>query len=40
MDLLIEAGCDIKIVNSQGIGPMYLAIKGNRIEMIRYLIGR
>jgi ankyrin repeat protein len=31
---------DLNFTNTAGIGPMYLAIKGNKPDSIRYLLGR
>lgn len=35
---LVDSGCDLNLVSSQGIGPMYLAIKGEKIDSISYLL--
>jgi ankyrin repeat protein len=39
MDIL-SSKSDLNFTNLQGIGPMYLAIKGNKPDAIRYLIGK
>ncbi len=39
MELLAER-TNLQFVNSQGVGPMYLAVKGNKTDSIRFLLGR
>lgn len=39
MELLGEKS-DMMFTNVQGIGPLYLAIKGNKPDSIRFLLGR
>ena len=39
MELLAER-TNLQFVNTQGIGPMYLAVKGNKPDSIRFLLGR
>lgn len=38
--MLFKAGADINITSSKGIGPLYLAIKSNKIDCAKYLIER
>ena len=40
MQALVDGGCDIKHTNNQGIGPMFMAIKSNQIDSIRFLLGK
>lgn len=40
MDLLFKAGADINITSKNGIGPLYLAIKSNAIDCVKYLVER
>jgi len=40
MQALIDGGCDIKYTNNQGIGPMFMAIKSNQIDSLRFLLGK
>lgn len=39
MQILAEKS-DLMFTNTAGIGPMFLAIKGNKPEAIRFLLGR
>ena len=39
MEMLAERS-NLQFVNSQGIGPMYLAVKGNKTDSIRFLLSR
>ena len=38
--MLYKAGADINILSKQGIGPLYLAIKANKLECAKFLIER
>ncbi len=40
MQALVDGGCDIKHTNNQGIGPIFMAIKANQIDSIRFLLGK
>lgn len=39
MEILSEKS-DLMFTNLQGLGPLYLAIKGKQIDSIRFLLGR
>ena len=39
MELLAEKS-NLQFVNAQGVGPMYLAVKGNKVDSIRFLLAR
>jgi ankyrin repeat protein len=38
MDRLIKGGSDPNFVNKSGIGAMYLAVKGNQVNAVSYLL--
>lgn len=38
--MLYKAGADINITAKNGIGPLYLAIKSNKLDCVKYLIER
>src|SRR3569833_3153447 len=38
--MLYRGGADINITSKNGIGSLYLAIKANNIECVRYLVER
>lgn len=40
LDMLYKAGADINITAKNGIGPLYLAIKSNKLDCVKYLIER
>lgn len=40
LEMLYTAGADINLANKQGISPLYLAIKSNNMQCIKYLIER
>ena len=40
MDMLYKAGADINQTSKHGAGPLYLAIKQNKIDVIKYLVER
>ena len=40
LDLLYRAGADLNLTSKTGAGPLYLAIKQDRIEVVKYLIER
>jgi ankyrin repeat protein len=40
LDMLYRGGADINITAKNGIGPLYLAIKSNKIDCAKYLIER
>jgi Ankyrin repeats (3 copies) len=39
MEVLSEKS-DLMFTNTQGIGPLYFAIKGNKVDSIRFLLGK
>lgn len=40
LDMLYKAGADINLVSKHGVSPLYLAIKGNHLDCVKYLIER
>lgn len=38
--MLYKAGADINLVSKHGVSPLYLAIKGNHLDCVKYLIER
>ena len=40
LEMLYKAGADINVTSKEGAGPLYLAIKQDRIDCIKYLIER
>jgi ankyrin repeat protein len=38
--MLYKGGADINITAKNGIGPLYLAIKANKLDCVKYLIER
>ena len=38
--MLYNAGADINLTSKHGVGPLYLAIKSNKIDCIKYLVDR
>jgi ankyrin repeat protein len=40
LDLLYRAGADINLTSKHGAGPLYLAIKQERMDVVKYLIER
>lgn len=40
LDILYRAGADINLTSKHGAGPLYLAIKQDRIEIVKYLVER
>ena len=39
MEILSERS-DMMFTNMQGVGPLFLAIKGNKMDAVRFLLGR
>jgi ankyrin repeat protein len=40
LDMLYRAGADINLTSKHGAGPLYLAIKQDQIEIMKYLVER
>ena len=40
IDILYKAGADINFKSMSGVNSLYLAVKGNHLECVRYLIER
>jgi ankyrin repeat protein len=40
LDLLYKAGADINLTSKKGTNPLYLAIKANNLECVKYLVAR
>lgn len=38
LQLLIEGGADINMTSTLGIGPLFLAIKASKLEIVEYLL--
>lgn len=38
LDILHKAGANINFLSHQGISPLYLAIKTNKIECVKFLV--
>eukprot|EP00347_Sterkiella_histriomuscorum_P012575 403368041 len=40
LDMLYRVGADINFLSQKGINPLYIAIKQNKIEVVKYLVER
>ena len=40
LDMLYRAGADINLTSKHGAGPLYLAIKQDQIDIVKYLVER
>jgi hypothetical protein len=40
MDRLVTAGADPHFLNKQGIGALYLALKGDKFDSVKYLLNK
>jgi ankyrin repeat protein len=38
LEMLLQAGADQKYLNQAGIGAMFLALKGDKLESVQYLL--
>ena len=40
VETLVEAGAEVNQTAPNGIGPLYLAIKGNHLDVVKYLMSK